>query len=87
LQKIEKKHQIEANAPFLGYKNHRILAVDGGFLNLPDHASIREEFGRRSFGRGTKKDVPKSMALPSLLYDPANYMTLDVQTGHGDGTI
>jgi Transposase DDE domain len=74
------------NAPFLGYKNHRILAVDGGFLNLPDHPSIREEFGRRSFGRGTKKDVPKSMALLSLLYDPANYMTLDVQTGHGDGS-
>jgi hypothetical protein len=74
------------NAPFLAYKNHRILAVDGGFLNLPDHPSIREEFGRRSFGRGTKKDVPKSMALLSLLYDPANYMTLDVQTGHGDGS-
>lgn len=74
------------NAPFLTYKNHRILAVDGGFLNLPDHPSIREEFGRRSFGRGTKKDVPKSMALLSLLYDPANYMTVDVQTGHGDGS-
>ena len=71
---------------FLGYKNHRLLAVDGGFLNLPDHPSIREEFGRRAFGRGTKKDVPKSMALTSLLYDPANYMTLDVQTGHGDGS-
>ncbi len=75
-----------ANAAFLGYKNHRLLAVDGGFLNLPDHPSIREEFGRRAFGRGTKKDVPKSMALTSLLYDPANYMTLDVQTGHGDGS-
>ena len=74
------------NAAFLGYKNHRLLAVDGGFLNLPDHPSIREEFGRRAFGRGTKKDVPKSMALISLLYDPANYMTLDVQTGHTDGS-
>lgn len=74
------------NAAYLGYKNHRLLAVDGGFLNLPDHPSIREEFGRRAFGRGTKKDVPKSMALTSLLYDPANYMTLDVQTGHGDGS-
>jgi hypothetical protein len=74
------------NVPYLGYKNHRLLAVDGGFLNLPDHPSIREEFGRRAFGRGTKKDVPKSMALLSLLYDPANYMTLDVQTGHGDGS-
>lgn len=74
------------HVPFLGYKNHRLLAVDGGFLNLPDHESVREEFGRRAFGRGTKKDVPKSMCLLSLLYDPANYMTLDVQTGHTDGS-
>jgi len=74
------------NVAFLGYKNHRLLAVDGSFLNLPDHPTIREEFGRRAFGRGTKKDVPKSMALLSLLYDPANYMTLDVQTGQGDGS-
>jgi len=74
------------NAAFLGYKNHRVLAVDGGFLNLPDHSSIREEFGRRAFGRGTKKDVPKSMALTPLLYDPANCMTLDVQLGHTDGS-
>ena len=74
------------NVAYLGYKNHRLLAVDGGFLNLPDHESIREEFGRRAFGRGTKKDVPKSMCLLSLLYDPANYMTLDVQTDHGDGS-
>src|SRR5258708_36719554 len=74
------------NVAFLGYKNHRLLAVDGGFLNLPDHPSIRQEFGRRAFGRGTKKDVPKNMAFVSLLYDPANYMTLDVQTGNGYGT-
>ncbi len=80
---VQDFYQTEA---FLGYKNHRLLAVDGGFLNLPDHPSIREEFGRRAFGRGTKKDVPKSMALLSLLYDPANYMTLDVQTDHGDGS-
>ena len=65
------------HAAYLGYKNHRLLAVDGGFLNLPDHPSIREEFGRRAFGRGTKKDVPKSMALTSLLYDPANDITGD----------
>ena len=74
------------NEPFLGYRNHRLLAVDGAFLNLPDHESIREEFGRRSFGRGTKKDVPKSMCLLSLLYDPANYMTVDVQNDHMDAS-
>ena len=74
------------SVPYLGYKNHRILAVDGGFVNLSDDATIREEFGSRAFGRGTKKDVPKSMALTSLLYDPANYMTLDIHLDHGDGS-
>jgi Transposase DDE domain len=60
--------------------------VDGTFLNLPNHDSIREEFGVRAMGRGTKKDVPKSMCLLSMLYDPANYLTLDVQTGPTDGS-
>lgn len=51
------------NVAFLGYKNHRLLAVDGGFLNLPDHESIREEFGRRAFGRGTKKQVESNTEI------------------------
>src|ERR1700761_1138995 len=66
------------NAPFLGYKNHRLLAVDGGFLNLPNHESIKEEFGSRGMGRGRLNGLKKSMCLISLLYDPANYVTLDV---------
>jgi hypothetical protein len=36
-------------------------------------------------GRGKKKDLPKSMCLLSALYDPVNYLTLDVQTGPTDG--
>lgn len=71
---------------YLGYKGHRLLAVDGTFLNLPNHESIREEFGIRDMGRGKKKDVPKSMCLLSMLYDPVNYMTLDVQPGPTDGS-
>jgi len=71
---------------WLGYQGHRLLAVDGTFLNLPNHESIREEFGIRDMGRGKKKDVPKSMSLLSMLYDPVNYMTLDVQAGPTDGS-
>ena len=71
---------------FLGYKNHRVLAVDGGFLNLPNHESIREEFGTRGMGRGRLRGLKKSMCLLSMLYDPANYMTLDVQSDHMDGS-
>jgi hypothetical protein len=71
---------------FLGYKNHRILAVDGGFLNLPNHETIQKEFGIRKMGRGKIRSTQKSMCLLSLLYDPANYMTLDVQCDHMDGS-
>jgi len=71
---------------YLGYQGHRLLAIDGTFLNLPNHDSIREEFGIREMGRGKKKDVPKSMCLLSMLYDPVNYMTLDVQPGPTDGS-
>jgi hypothetical protein len=71
---------------WLGYQGHRLLAVDGSFLNLPNHESIHEEFGVRAMGRGKNKDVPKSMCLLSMLYDPVNYMVLDVQTGPTDGS-
>jgi hypothetical protein len=71
---------------YLGYQGHRLLAVDGSFLNLPDHESIREEFGTRGMGRGRLKGLKKSMCLLSMLYDPVNYLTLDVQTGQMDGS-
>ena len=37
-------------------------------------------------GRGQNKDVPKSMCLLSMLYDPVNYLNLDVQMGETDGS-
>lgn len=70
---------------FYGYHGQRLLAVDGTYLNLPNHPSIHEEFDRRGMGRGKNKDLPKSMCLLSALYDPVNYLTLDVQTGPTDG--
>ena len=71
---------------YLGYHGHRLLAVDGSFLNLPDHASIREEFGTRGMGRGRIRGKKQSMCLLSMLYDPVNYLTLDVQTDHMDAS-
>jgi hypothetical protein len=35
----------------------------GAFLNLPNHESVHKEFGILTMGRGTNKDVPKSMCL------------------------
>ena len=70
---------------YLGYHGHKLLAADGTYLNLPNHPSIHEEFDKRGMGRGKKKDLPKSMCLLSALYDPVNYLTLDVQTGPTDG--
>ncbi len=70
---------------FYGFDGQKLLAVDGTYLNLPNHPSIHEEFDRRGMGRGKNKDLPKSMCLLSALYDPVNYLTLDVQTGPTDG--
>jgi hypothetical protein len=70
---------------FYGYHGHKLLAVDGTYLNLPNYPSIHDEFDRRGIGRGKKKNLPKSMCLLSALYDPVNYLTLDVQTGPTDG--
>lgn len=71
---------------YLGYHGHKLLAVDGSFLNLPDHPSIREEFGTRGMGRGRLRGKKQSMCLLSMLYDPVNYLTLDVQTDHMDAS-
>jgi hypothetical protein len=71
---------------YLGYHGHKLLAVDGTFLNLPDHESIREEFGTREMGRGRIRGKKQSMCLLSMLYDPVNYLNLDVQTDHMDAS-
>lgn len=69
-------------AEWLGYHDRRILAADGSRLtNLPNHPSIKEEFG--TVGFGPNADVNKSAVILSLLYDVANYITIDAQiTGY-----
>ena len=59
------------------WNNHRLLAVDGTRLMLPNHQSIKEEFGECSFG--PKSDSKRSMAIGSMLYDVLNQITIDAQ--------
>jgi hypothetical protein len=56
-----------------------------GFFKETENEQFNIRRNRRGMGRGKKKDLPKSMCLLSALYDPVNYLTLDVQTGPTDG--
>jgi hypothetical protein len=66
-----------SDAPYRKWHGHRLLSVDGSRLHLPNHPSIKEEFGEHLVGRNGSTAV--SMALISLLYDPLNLLTLDSQ--------
>ena len=59
------------------WNGHRLLAVDGTRLMLPNHPSVKAEFGECSFG--PKSDSKRSMALASMLYDVLNQITIDAQ--------
>lgn len=65
------------SAPYYAWKEHRLLAIDGSTLNLPNHKSIEEEFGVHNVG--CNADVKRSMAHISLCYDVANLITLDAR--------
>lgn len=64
-------------APFLVWKGHRLLAVDGTRLILPRHKTIIEEFGEHGFG--SDKNSKHSIAIASMLYDVLNLLTLDAR--------
>lgn len=65
------------SAPYYAWKSHRLLAVDGSTLNLPNHKTIEEEFGVHYVG--CNADVKRSMARVSLCYDVGNLITLDAR--------
>lgn len=67
------------HAPYHKWRNFRLLAVDGSHLQLPNHKSIKKEFGEVLMGRNG--DAPRSMAHCSLLYDVLNQVTLDARIG------
>lgn len=64
-------------APYQSWNGHRLLAVDGSIINLPDHASIAQQFGTHKVG--CKAQVDRSMATISICYDVLNLLTLDAQ--------
>lgn len=55
----------------------RTVSVDGSRLVLPNHPSIKEEFGVHKFGPNA--DIEKSLALCSILYDVLNLISIDAQ--------
>lgn len=66
-----------SSADFLTWDGYRLLAVDGSGLKLPNHPSIRAEFGTHDFG--PKADATGSVARVSMLYDVLNQVALDAQ--------
>lgn len=63
---------------------YRLLAVDGTRLMLPNHPTVKEDFGEHNFG--PKADAPRSMALGSMLYDVLNHLTIDAQLAPYSGS-
>jgi len=62
---------------YYGWNGLRLLAVDGTRLMLPNHPTVKEEFGECSFGPNA--DSKRSMAIGSMLYDVLNQITIDAQ--------
>jgi len=51
--------------------------ADGSRLVLPNHESVKEEFGEHGFG--PLADSKRSLAIVSFLYDVLNLVTVDAQ--------
>ena len=66
-----------SGAPYHVWNEMRILAADGSRLVLPNHPSVKEEFGEHSFG--PLADSKRSLAMISFLYDVLNLVTVDAQ--------
>ncbi len=64
-------------AEYYTWNLFRLLAVDGTRIMLPNHRTIKEEFGECSFGPNA--DSKRSMAIGSMLYDVLNQITIDAQ--------
>jgi len=64
-------------AEYYTWNFFRLLAVDGTRIMLPNHRTIKEEFGECSFGPNA--DSKRSMAIGSMLYDVLNQIIIDAQ--------
>lgn len=66
-----------ADAPYRMWQKWRLVAIDGSTAVLPNHDSIKEEFGVINYG--PHRDSPRSIARISVLYDVLNFTVLDGQ--------
>lgn len=79
---FKRLNEVTANAfyqeaSYSVWYDMKLLAVDGSRLMLPNHQTIREEFGVHHFGPNA--DSPRSMAMCSMLYDVLNHVTIDAE--------
>lgn len=65
------------NEDFNVWGGYRLVAVDGSRLVLPNHQSVKDEFG--IYNLGPDADSPRSMGTVSLLYDVLNLITIDAR--------
>lgn len=54
-----------------------MTGIDGSRIVLPNHPTVKEEFGTHNFGPNA--DSERSLALISLFYDVLNSVTIDAQ--------
>jgi hypothetical protein len=64
-------------AEYYVWHDMKVLAVDGTRLLLPNHPTVKEEFGVHRFGPNA--DSPRSLAIGSILYDVLNQISIDAQ--------
>ncbi len=64
-------------AEYYAWHGKRLLSVDGTRLVLPNHPSIKAEYGESLYGPNA--DSPQSIAIASMLYDVLNQLVLDAQ--------
>lgn len=79
---FKRLNEVTANAfyqeaSYSVWYDMKLLAVDGSRLMLPNHQTLREEFGVHNFGPNA--DSPRSMAMCSMLYDVLNHVTIDAE--------
>ena len=60
---------------YYGWAGYRVVSVDGSRAVLPNHPSVKKEFGEHLFG--PKADSKRSLATFSMVYDVFNHVTLD----------
>lgn len=64
-------------AEYYVWHGMRLLSADGTRLVLPNHPSVKAEFGECNYGPNA--DSPQSIAIASMLYDVLNQLVIDAQ--------